>query len=92
MYCQGLCEGWKGQRVKIVVSKYSILPTELGVGVDVLGGTTRQRGLSRSRSHRWPLGEQSHVWISQHSVPPHPPMAQGLCLCRETSDKAIQGQ
>lgn len=46
MYCQGLYEGWKGQRVKIVVSKYSILPTELGVGVDVLGGTTRQRGLS----------------------------------------------
>lgn len=52
MYCQGLCEGWKGQRVKIVVSKYSILPTELGVEVGVLGGTTRQRGLSRSRSHR----------------------------------------
>lgn len=73
MYCQGLCEGWKGQRDKIVVFKYSILPKKLGVGVDVLGGTTRQRGLSRSKSHRWPLGEQSHVWIGQHSVPPPSP-------------------
>lgn len=73
-----------------MVFKHSILPTELGVGVDVLIGTnegTKQRQAGQRDGH----------WVNRATcqlyVFPPPSGAGGLCLYRlEDRREAIQGQ